>query len=219
MGRCRLSGNPVQWKFLPVGWQVRSARYEFTLRAEKLPVTCEELLNVIDSLMLPGSRHEVEALEFTADTSLEMQHCRRDLFTPARTVYEVGDRNGKSMLCVGSPRSAWQLRLYNKTDSILRCHLTLRKLRLSNARDVGYFCTVDLSRFATWLEIAAPMTALLRLNTQGAGWRLQTCAEILDRSTRGFVRMARVDHGVRNLWLRPSAMESRLRHMQRNFIW
>ena len=114
--RCSVTGNPVQWKYGNLHharWDL--APYRFSLRSESGPLTCAELEIAVDSVLQTRSRQVVSLVELTFDTSLEIQAIYRDLFTRFSRVYQVG-----RCWYVGGPRSAWQLRIYQKTSRVTR---------------------------------------------------------------------------------------------------
>jgi hypothetical protein len=219
-GTCSVTGNPVQWKygnFQKPPWDL--APYRFLLRSESAPLTCAQLETAIDNVLRTRSRQVVSLVELTFDTSLGMQAVYRDLFTRSSRVYQVG-----SCWCVGSPRSAWRLRIYQKTWRVTRIEFVfrpkaLRELHIRRPHDILRLRIADISRLVQWQEFDPIRTSVV-IGQKASGPAVHLCLALQHRSMRHLDQLLRREYRVptRPL-LRPSPVQQLLQQMQSRFIW
>ena len=196
-----------------------------TLFSDHCPVTLAEVVEVESAVLRAGFNHRVSFVEVTADVSgtnvpdLASQYAGR-----AMTVNALRDPKGFKTAYFGSKNSPLQLRIYDKYDGIVRVEFMLRlgflraheinqqteiaKLGALGPDDVGGFWERDMKRLERDLA-GIPRTWLRE--------------ELLNRGdARPFItwawQMRNAGFDPRS-YLRPSAMEMRLRKMRRGFIW
>jgi hypothetical protein len=94
----------------------------------------------------------VSALELTFDvTDISLEYVRDNLIhRAARAVNTLRDERGYGTTYVGSPRSAWQVRIYQKNKSVVRIEFILRKSFLSKYGIQRLEDVVLLSRINIW---------------------------------------------------------------------
>jgi hypothetical protein len=102
------------------------------LSADRQPVTCADALLVMNAFLRLGCRAKVSRIELTFDTkSIPLDRFAWELCTTARTFREFESESGTT-LYVGGVNSPWQLKIYQKTYSIVRVEFTLRSVFLRN---------------------------------------------------------------------------------------
>jgi len=227
-GRCRMSGNPFQWawgKYQKTVWTHLLPPFRFSIRSESVPITWAQLNNCVDSILLRGSRQRVTLVEVTFDTHLALDTAERDLFTSARTFQGRVGWRGRRTVYIGSARSAWQLRMYQKTRRIVRFEFilrapALRKFGVNRPQDLLLLRTADLWRFVRWREFVRPMSAAIAIGSKVSGYRLAACMEIWHRCPRDFEQILRTEYRIDTQpLLGMSLVEKTLRRMQAKLIW
>jgi hypothetical protein len=125
-GRNIPTGNRMQFKYgvmLPYG---NISPFVVTLWAGRLPVTCADVMLVINGFLRQGYRASVSRLELTFDTKgIPLDWFTSELCTTARIFREVEGRFGTTIYA-GGVRSEWQLKIYRKGHDIGRIEFTLR---------------------------------------------------------------------------------------------
>jgi hypothetical protein len=207
-----ISGNSLQFKYGVLRPYKNLSPFVVTVWAGRAPVTCADLLLVLDSFMRRGYKAVIVAAELTFDTQgIPLSRLTTNLCTTARIFKKVHDRIGRVTAYVGGVRSAWQLRIYQKTSAILRVEFILRStfLRTSGIREPQqlYFCKKTKLWRHVWFREVDPARG--NGSTRRRPWLKRGLG--LGPSLR-----ASVDSAPR---LVRSECEILLRKMQRNMIW
>ncbi len=103
-----------------------------TMHSERVPLTGTQVRLLVKALTVGPYQVRVSSVEFTFDvTGVTIDYIRRHLVHAARTTIKVLSDGERKTVYVGSPRSAWQVRIYQKTHSVVRIEFVLRRPFLS----------------------------------------------------------------------------------------
>ena len=155
-GHCQLTGNPFELKYGRLHSYANVPPFRLSVRSDNAPLSGAGLNAIADSLFRSGFHSQVSQLEFTFDvTGFSYSFFHEHVLTTARSVTEVG-KEGRKTLYVGRPRSPWQLRIYQKTDSLMRVEFVLRRawLRAHGIEEID-----DLPRLRNvdvWASVSFP---------------------------------------------------------------
>lgn len=128
--RHEVSGNKLQLKYGVMKPYKSLSPFKVTIWANRSPVTCSDVLLVLDGFFRIGYKAVVSSVELTFDTSgVQLWQFQRDLCSRARKT-EVGDGRGVPTVYVGGVRSGRELRIYEKSPSIVRVEFVLRSVFL-----------------------------------------------------------------------------------------
>jgi len=106
------------------------------LLSESAPLTLAQASLAEECLLRRGFRGGVSSLELTFDVwDTTVQDFRRKLLIGSRSFREFQDPAGRQTLYLRTPTSPWQLRVYQKTQSIVRLEFILR-LPFLRAHDI-----------------------------------------------------------------------------------
>mgnify|MGYP001592252979 FL=1 len=126
-GVCALTGNPVELRYGRTRPFRRLPPLRLVLRSESVPLTAAQVTLAADSLVRVGLRAYLSLLEFTFDVQqFGFSYLERHVTDHRRSVRQFCDQRGRKTVYIGRPRSPWQLRLYQKTDSVTRAEFILR---------------------------------------------------------------------------------------------
>jgi len=222
-GLNNVTGNPFQVKY-GVMLPYKDISPFFVISwAGGLPVTHADMTLTIDAFLQRGWRARIAWVEATFDTQgIPLHLFSRELCTTARTVREFEGKYGTT-LCIGSPRSTWRLKIYQK-DALVRNEFTLQsrflrvhgisrpqdlsRLRKVNVWDRVFFRKADQTHgHSLPPRIRDPWTWL------GHGLPPADLPPSVVLKTLRDVRVDPKPYIVR------SEREKLLRHMQRNLIW
>jgi hypothetical protein len=197
----------------------------FTMRSESVPVTAAQVLRFVKG-MIPGSPEiSVSSLELTFDlTSTSISHLWRSVIHRASTDQIMG-YSGSRTIYIGSPSSKWQARIYDKTNSVVRVEIVLRRPFLS---EVGVKHPEDvllLSRLKIW-----ELLSVRRFSKSGAmnatkNWRERVYRDLIvqwpmrKQRLQDLVKFLRAN-GIDVAQVLPKAqLQNTLEKMQRRLVW
>jgi len=127
-----LSGNRVDLVYGKKKQFRNVPALKITMHSERIPVTAAQVKLLVGKLIVNSGRVRVSQLEFTYDfTGVSIEYVLAHLIHRAKTAVKVLSDGKRKTIYVGSPRSAWQGRIYQKTDSVLRLEFILRRSFLS----------------------------------------------------------------------------------------
>jgi hypothetical protein len=130
-GQCSVTGNPFELKYGKLRSYENVPPFRLTVRSDRMPLSGAQVAMISSALFRSGFRSHIANLEFTFDvTNYPFTYFRHRLFTRARSVVELGS-DGHGTFYAGRPRSPWQLRVYEKTQSLVRVEYVLRRAFLS----------------------------------------------------------------------------------------
>jgi hypothetical protein len=123
---CIFGSNPVELRYGRTRNYIPPLR--MTLRSEHTPLTLAQVATAQDCLARRGYHSNLTSLEVTADIySRGPQEILNHLLPGRRSLREWTDERGRQSLYLGRPSSSWQLRVYEKTDAIVRIEFILRR--------------------------------------------------------------------------------------------
>jgi len=224
-GRCRITGNPYQVRWGKMRKLPRIPERQFSIRSERRPLSCAETQLIFESLKDKAVRTTVSSVELTFDlTHSCVDYFSNHIFSAARTRRFLQDSRNRKTQYVGSRRSAWQLRVYEKDPHTVRCEFILRreflrKHRIENPCDVLRLRTLDLSALIrlqdldlrSMLVVESDLNADYHERALSSLGRWSTPLEFCEFLKGG--RMKRPELFI------PSILEKKLQTMQRNLIW
>ena len=101
--------------------------FRLSLRSDKAPVTGAQVLSVANALFRKSFTSYVSGVEMAFDLDvIEIPSLIRGLWTRARTRTDFRDREGRRTIYLGTPWAAWQNRIYQKADRIIRVEYVFR---------------------------------------------------------------------------------------------
>ena len=197
--------------------------YVLTMWAGGSPLTCADVLRVLDGFFRRGYRAIVSRVELTFDTALFSQwHFDRELCCRAN-VSEFNNGRGERTVYVGGTKGPWQGRIYQKTTSIARVEFILRKqfLRQHGIRtpqDLLLLKAVDLWKLVGFHTVIEGEDHALppRIRKPWAARGLLLSPVIPAPIIEDILRDAHVDPRP---WIARSKREILLRGMQERLIW
>ena len=128
----RLTGNQITIHHGRVKKFSNVPPLKVKLRSEKRPVTGAEAIFLIRRVTSRASEVKPTYVELTFDISdVEFTTVERQVFHRARRVTRLHDEKGRQTLYIGSPKSSYQVRIYQKTDEVIRIELVFRRPFLS----------------------------------------------------------------------------------------
>lgn len=124
---CASGGNPIELRYGRLRPFPSLPPLRLILRSERTPLTAAQVIIARDSLIRRGFRSYLSSVELTCDIHGEhLLDIRRRLPASNRPIRQFKDESGRETLYFGLPTSSWQLRVYEKTDAIVRVEFVLR---------------------------------------------------------------------------------------------
>jgi hypothetical protein len=228
-GRCirgcdAVTGNDLQLKYSPLRNYTNLSPFVLTVWAGRGPVTCANVLLVLDSFMRRGYKATISKVELTFDTSeIPLYWFTRDLCTRAQIREEFNERDGTSTLYAGGTRSPWELRIYKKT-SVVRVEFILRsgffrRQRIRTPEDLLRLRKANLWRCVSFREVdqsnGDKLPARIKIPWTWLGHGLPP-ADLPPSVLLKTLRKVRVDPKP---FIVKSPREVLLRRMLKNLIW
>ena len=222
-GRNRPTDNRFRFKYGVTRPYKNLSPFVVCLRAYGLPVTCADAMLVIDGFLRMGCRTSVSLIELTFDTEgIPLEHFTRELCSTARIFREFESDSG-STLYVGGVNSSWQLKIYQKTYTIVRVEFTIRNLFLRKHGIIRAQQACLLRRARLWDHVsfrevdqsegdALPPRIRRHWMKVGHGLPPDMPSSIVLRA----LRESRIDP---DRWVVRSPREELLRKMHKNMIW
>ena len=225
-GNQRLTGNPVS---IHHGKAINFENIPnalFTAHSENIPLTGAQVQLLVEACMADSTDIGVSSLELSFDfTGETFEQIKNNLIHRAHRVVVLTDERGWQTLYVGSPRSSWQIRIYQKTDSALRLEfilrrgflkrcginrpqdvLTLRKLNVWRLLCVRRFSRTSAKRITRRWKDSAERRAVMNWSDTG-------------RSRKKLLRILKANKTPARLIFRRTSLQKRLEAMQRRLIW
>lgn len=154
------------------------------LRSESRPLTTAGINAAVKALCNDGWVATVSQVELTFDLSdVSVGWLRKRIFTRARKFRRLRDSQGRRTFYLGSRISPWQVRIYEKTDEVVRLEFILRRPFL---RKIGVNGTQDLVKLRD-----LNLRALLRIRRMNRPvWEdfVATLEEPYERAFRSWLR-------------------------------
>ena len=224
-GYCQLTGNPFQLKYGRLHPYPNVPPFRLSARSDIAPLSGTQVSGIVSSLFRRGFRCQISLIEFTFDvTGFSYSFFREHLFTRAHSVNEIGNL-GRKTLYVGRPASPWQLRIYQKTDSLMRVEFVLRRALLladgiEGIDDLLRLRDLDVWAWASFPEFREERLASV-LTRMPTCWGKNILLQEPRRRSLGFLTgVLRWRCGIDPApLLRRSKADILLRQMQRNMLW
>jgi hypothetical protein len=224
-GVCPVTGNPWELRYGVLLPFKRVPPLRLVLRSEKTPLSLAQAELVSHSLIRRGFRSQLSKVEFTFDlTSTSVNFFIRHLETHARIRKVLCDQFGNQTYYVGGTRSPWQLRIYQKTDLIVRVEFIFRRPFLT-AHNIQYphqlvfLRRLDLSALFRLTEVDQAKLSQREHIADGDSsnrW-LYSCARTL--TPPEFSKMLRKQRIPQPGLFVSCELQKKLRNMQRRLIW
>jgi hypothetical protein len=167
-GTCRPTGNPFELRYGRIQPWPKLPPLRLIGRSNSVPLTGSQIALIAQSLVRQGFSAQIRLVELTFDTQeIPIRQLRFDLFTRSRSFHELRDSRGRETFYVGSRRSPWQLRIYQKTSEIVRLEYILKRPFLlahgiQRPEDLLQLRKLNLNSLATFREFdEARLTASL----------------------------------------------------------
>jgi hypothetical protein len=225
-GKYRLTANPFELRYGRVKTWPDLSPFRLIAHSESLPLTGIQLSGIAQSILRKDFKSHVRLVELTFDTELySLPYLRMHFRTRSSKLVEFQDSRGWETLYIGSRLSPWQVRIYQKTESVVRLEYILRRpfLRargILSCEDLLKLRNLDLSELVSFQEFnRARLDARLNGTPSFWGkelfarrpprWPLQTLATIL--RWRAGVDPSTV--------LQKPEGDNLLGRMQRNLLW
>jgi hypothetical protein len=127
-GIWKLTGNPVCIQYALVSKFPRVPPVKIVLDSEATPLTGAQVELLCDDILPGCERLEVSSAELTADlTAISVGDLRRQAIHRARCTKLLGMPETGTTYYIGSRKSAWQSKFYDKADGLVRVEFTLRR--------------------------------------------------------------------------------------------
>jgi hypothetical protein len=225
-GKFWLSGNRVvvlhgrtrNFPNVPTLW--------ITMHSGRIPLTAAEAILLTRRVTLGSPEIRVSSIEFTFDvTGTTIDYLLRHLIYRAKKDARVLSDGERRTIYVGSPRSAWQVRIYDKRRPVLRIEFVLRRASLSRWGISRPEDLLLLRRLNVW-----ELLSIRRFSASSAArvtrdWDDAAAKELVltwgeyRRPLRLLPRILK-NHGVHpHQVLRRTCLQRKLEAMQRRFIW
>jgi|ERR1035438_3336326 hypothetical protein len=130
-GKTPVTGNPIQVLYGKVSRFPRVPPCQVIMRSEEVPLTGAQVNETMRLLFPSATRIQPVQAELTFDfkNKASVLYLHRHLIHGARRVIELSYSDGTTTIYLGSPKSPWQIRIYDKAKAkgIVRLELILRR--------------------------------------------------------------------------------------------
>ena len=224
-GLCPRTGNPFQVRYGANPGFPNLHGQILDLRSGELPLTLQDCKEVAGSLLRAGYRSQITYLELTCDLSGTSVAHLRDHFVARATYFrELRDSLGFMTVYIGSPKSPWQLKIYDKLNAIVRVEFALRPhslrgLCVEEPDDVSELRSFDSAQFVRFCNLTS------RPSKQSVAHIWKPWVKDLlvswspNRSLQTWARLMRGWKVDAAPYLANSEVQRRLRGMHRRFLW
>jgi hypothetical protein len=222
-----LTGNPVRILYGKVSRLPRVPPVSIGFRSEELPLTGSQVNETVRMLFPGAQKVQPVVAELTFDlTEVSVGELHRGLIHRARQWNELEDASGKKTVYVGSAKSAWQIRIYDKAPRIVRFELIVRREFLSQYRILQADSLLGLRIVDVLPLFSLRIVSRDELSVEAARryasdsfWIDFLCSEIDRRPLQSLCRMLSVTVSDRNRLFPVSPLQAILSRMQRNLVW
>ncbi len=226
-GKAPLTGNPLETVYAKVSRFPRVPPCQVTMRSEEVPLSGAQVNESMRLLFPAASRIQPVLVELTFDlTKTSVDYLHQHMIHRSRQWNERWDRvRGRRTVYVGSPASGWQVRIYDKTERVVRLELILRKGILPDngilqPDNVVTLRSLELQPKFSLRRFSRPRVAAATKNWNDQYWQDVACN--WERSGSSLQRLCQmlVGRGDKTGSLFPlSRLQRNLERMQGNLIW
>jgi hypothetical protein len=221
-----LSGNPVDVLYGKTKRFANIPALRVTMRSERIPLTAAQVLLLVKRLMVELTQTRVSTVELTFDfTGVTIGYVLRHLIHRAQHAARVLSDGERMTIYVGSPRSAWEVRIYEKTHAVLRLEFILRRSFLSRhginqPEDLLLLRKLDVWKLLSVRRFSPSNAARVTRTWDNAiGKELVVTWGEYRRSLSLLPRILK-NHGVHpHQVLRRTRLQRNLEEMQKRFVW
>jgi hypothetical protein len=225
-GRTPLTGNPVRILYGKVSRFERVPSCRVDMRSEDVPLTGSQVNETIRLLLPAATRIQPKLVELTFDlTKTSVGYLHRHMIHGARQWDEVADGWGRRTVYIGSPKSPWQVRIYDKTERVVRLELILRRgflpgYGILQPDKILTLRSLKLQTMFSLRRFSRPRVAVATNSWNDQYWQDVACNwERNGSSLQSLCRML-VGRGDKTGRLFPFArLQQTLERMQANLIW
>jgi hypothetical protein len=225
-GKCRATDNPFELRYGRIQSWPKLSPLRLIGRSNSVVLTGSQMTLIAQSLLRQGFRAQVQLVELTFDTQeIPIPYFRLHFLTRCRNFHDLRDDRGRETIYIGSRRSPWQLRIYQKTSGIVRLEYILRReflvahgirysedllqLRTLNLENLVCFPEFDHPRLNAFMNVTPNFWGKDLVKQSPQRWPIQTLASVL--RWRGGIDPASL--------LRHSEADHLLGCMQQNLLW
>lgn len=229
-GKTSLTGNPVDIRYGKVSRFPRVPPCQVTLRSEEVPMTGAQVNETMRSLFPTATRIRPVEVELTFDLQKKnvfVARLHQQMIHRARQTDEEADSFGRRTIYVGSPRSSWQVKVYDKIKAkrIVRLELTLRrallrKIGIAQPDNMASLRAIELEDMFSLRRFSHPRIVAASNGWRDEYWREMACDwEFYGRPLQMLCRMLDAKGDVRARLFPRSRLQRTLETMQKNLIW
>jgi hypothetical protein len=225
-GKSPLTGNPVRMVYGRVSRLRRVPPIGVYMTSEDIPLTGAQVNETVRLLTPAATRVQPVMAELTFDlTRVSVSKLYRNLLYRARQWSELMDAAGSKTVYIGSPRSAWELRIYDKAVGITRLELILRRRLLFSygirqPDSILLLRWIDLQEMFSLRRFSRPKVVAATKGWRDAYWQeMAGDWQFYGQPLQGLRRMLGVRSGdIERVFLR-SPLQRTLDTMQKNLLW
>ena len=225
-GRAPLTGNPVEIVSGKISRFSNVPPCQVRMRSEEVPLTGAQVNESMRLLFPAASRIQPVLVELTFDlTKTSVGYLHRHMIHGARQWDEVVDRWRRRTVYVGSPVSLWQIRIYDKTERVVRLELILRKRILPDngilqPDNILTLRSLELKPMFSLRRFSRPRVVAATKSWNDQYWQDVACNWERNGSPLQPLCRMLVARGDKTGSLFPlSRLQGNLEKMQRNLIW
>ena len=224
-GRSRLTGNPITVEYGKTKPFKNIPDQRVTLFTKSRPATAAELRKLVDGLKSGDSEIQMSLVEVTFDvTGFGVLQFRRQLIYRARTSKLLKYPDGSGTLYVGGPKSAWQVRIYEKGEGVVRLEFIFRRAFLSRHGINAPEDVLLLRRFKLWNLLSVRQFSQARVDKATTSWdehdrRIAVKWNKNRRGLQGLAQLLRRKRINPAAVLRKAPVQRKLESMLRRLIW
>ncbi len=225
-GIFELTGNPAVVRYGKAKKFKNVPAVQVVMQSEAIPVTAAQVMFLVKRLTSDPPPITVSQLELTLDvTGTTIDYILQHLIQRARGDVRVLSDGKRRTIYVGSPRSKWEVRIYQKRRSVLRLEFILRRPFLSKhginqPEDVLLLRKVRIWDLLSIRRFSASSATRVTKTWRDAFWRdvVMTWGRY-GRELSGITGFLR-GYGVHpHRVLRRTRLQRRLEAMQRRLVW
>lgn len=221
-----LTGNPLSIHHGKMVGFKNVPPLRFTMQSEHIPLTAAQVYLLTWRCTCEAPELTVSSLELTFDfTGTSIAKIREQLIQRAQRVTLLTDERGWQTIYVGSPRSAWQARIYQKTKSVVRLEFMLRRRFLSRHGIHRPEDVLLLRQIKIWELLSLRRFSRSRASRVTRNWKNRTARRlVLDwfrdgRPRASLLQVLKWNRVQAHSVFRRTNLQKQLEMMQRCLIW
>ena len=221
------SGNPVVFLYGKAKKFDNVPAMQIVMQSTVIPVTAAQSTFLIRKITQNAMKVTVSSLELTFDvTGVSVDYILDHLIHRARGGLRVLSKRRRKTIYVGSPRSKWQARIYQKRNDVVRLEFILRRSFLSRhginqPEDVLLLRKLNIWNLLSIRRFSANSAMRVTKGWTENPWGRQIVRTwgSRDRPLAALAPILRDNKVHPNQVLRPTRLQRRLMRMQKRFVW